>query len=296
MYKRVWIIVIVAGVFGAGFMISRYQDTNDLDPLPSAQDTPRQIIEARYFDPQLFYESLNYIAPAESIEVAGGIVPHHLLAGRLISDFFQRVSNTHYETIIILGPNHKNAGTSPVIVSDSFWQTPLGLISPQSHAIEQIGTLPFVAYDDAIMQAEHAVTGIFPYVVHFMPETKVVPVIISASLAESEREMLESTLREIIDTEKTLLVAAVDFSHYLSSDMADQKDAETTESLIAFDADTFLTYTNDHVDAPQVMAMLINIMEAQGKHSLRIIENTNSARMTGVDAPDVTSYFEVIYF
>ena len=51
---------------------------------------------------------------SREVNIAGGVVPHHLLAKEIIEDFFEFIAGQeqHPETIILLSPDHFNCSAT----------------------------------------------------------------------------------------------------------------------------------------------------------------------------------------
>src|SRR3990170_2894393 len=96
----------------------------------SSDEKPRDIHQIKFFDERLFYKSLAKIntGAKSDKEIKGGIVPHHLLATEMISEFYYYLKNQDIRTVIIIGPNHKETGDFPVLSSLLDWDTPSGRV------------------------------------------------------------------------------------------------------------------------------------------------------------------------
>ena len=78
--------------------------------------------------------------PPLAREVAGGIIPHHWLAGNLITGFFAALAAQEQPpgTVILIGPNHTNTGRARALTSDLPWSTPFGLVEPDRQHVETL--------------------------------------------------------------------------------------------------------------------------------------------------------------
>ena len=249
----------------------------------------------RFYDPVLFKKGLiRRDTYRENAHILGGIIPHHLLSSCLIADFFARISPQQPETIILIGPNHHEAGDFRVITSNGGWQTQFGMIFPQKLLVDEIENQNLAGIDDTVLENEHSVSGIMDYIHYYLPETQVVPLILSGKLDFAEITRLADFLKEKI-SEKTILVSSVDFSHYLSVAEADKKDELTIEFMKSHDYESLLRLNNDHFDSPPAIVTQLLTMSMIGAPEFDIISHTNSGIILKNPYTETTSHFEIIF-
>jgi AmmeMemoRadiSam system protein B len=142
-----------------------------------------------------------------------------------------------------------------------------------------------------VLSYEHSVAGVVPAIAVLAPEARVVPLAVRGGLSLSEVRRLAAALARLVDGE-TVLIASVDFSHYLSALEARARDEETLRTLRAFNSSQVLTYGNEHVDAPPVIATLLETARAVGANRFVFRTRADSSLYTGVSSPPVTSYLQ----
>jgi MEMO1 family protein len=98
-----------------------------------------------------------------------------------------------------------------------------------------------------------------------------------------------------LDDGETIFVASVDFSHYLSKDEAEKRDAITLALLEDFNVSTLLTLNNEYMDSPKSVALLFNIMNHNGVSAFRVLRHENSGTRTKNEFSEVTSYFTLVF-
>ncbi len=252
---------------------------------------------ALFFDEATFFEAVRAAESAAGLEgpVAGGIIPHHWLAGHLITGFFRGLAASDApRTIVLIGPNHPNAGGAQALTSDLPWETPFGLVEPDRGRIQALTSTGLVHVEDTILTTEHSVAGIMPAIKYYLPEAQVVPIILSGGMPQTEARRLGETLAGQW-SDGTVFVAAVDFSHYLVQSQAERYDAVTLEALRAFDAATLFTFDNRYLDSPPSIAALMEVMTALGAERFVLLENTNSGAMERDELAPTTSYIVGYY-
>ena len=232
----------------------------------------------------------------ERIEpMSGGIIPHHLLAGHLIDDFFRSLSIQNPTTIILLGPNHDEKGDFKVLTSLINWETDFGVVNPSRELIQKFIKLNFVRVDEEVVTNEHSISGIVPFIKNYLPESKIFPLVLSASMSREEIEFLARNLSDVIDKE-TVVVVAVDFSHGLKVNDAYGNDSETLEMIKEFNYPELLPLGNEYLDSPPAIALLLAIMEERGHIDLEILAHTSSAELYGNTFAETTSYFSIAFY
>jgi hypothetical protein len=239
-------------------------------------------------------ESLDAAFPSQ--EIIGGIIPHDLNHSEYIAHFFRELSKTNPSTILLVGPNHYERGASHVITSRMDWQSPEGIVHvPDPYVTSILSGYP--ATENAeVLQGEHSIGGIMPYIAYFMPDVEVVPVILKVETTEQELLQLEETLTSILP-EDSIVVSAVDFSHYLTAREAEIRDQVTRRALETFDIETIQSFGsafNDYLDSPPSIAFLLSWSKRKNAREIQILYNTNSGILGNDMYSPVTSYFEAV--
>jgi AmmeMemoRadiSam system protein B len=94
----------------------------------------------------------------------------------------------------------------------------------------------------------------------------------------------------------TLLVASVDFSHYLPRDIADAKDVVTRQAIADFDLPAIMRMSPDYVDSPPSLGVLMQTMRLAGAAGPVEEAHTNSGYLLGSTVMETTSYFTFTYW
>jgi len=272
--------------------------------------TPQEVsTQARYAKPQLtcryyrerdFKLSLNQgnniTTLPEGINIKGGITPHHLLAGGMIADFFRLVSESNPDVLIILGPNHSGEGVKLVHTALADWNTPFGVLQADAAIINELIESGMVTEDLELLEKDHSISALIPYVKYFMPDTTIVPLLMTGTDRIETASGLGKKLGQIADERKALIIASVDFSHYLSLKEADKKDEVTKKALLRRDIQQIRAMDNDYMDSPISIITLLYAMEEIGAENQQIIAHDNSARISGSSFDNTTSYFTIVYW
>lgn len=255
-----------------------------------------QIHPLVYYDQASFFQGITTVKPDKNLKqysIIGGIVPHHLLPSFIIADFYSRLSQQHPKTIIIIGPNHQEKGGAKVLTSEMGWNTPFGIVQPDNNIIQELVNNNLAKIDETVLPSDHAVAGSMPFIKYYSPETKVVPILLSNFMSIQEDKILANQLSKYLNRD-TIIVAAVDFSHYQTSIVAAKNNKTTLNYIKNYNFDGINSLDNAYVDSPS--SILVFLMSIKDKNvAADVLYDTNSGEITGNKNASVTSYFSIIY-
>lgn len=230
-------------------------------------------------------------------DIVSGVVPHHLLAEEIIEDFFSYISSRGKpETIVILSPDHFQSGI--LMESNAFITISLEGDDEEFNNLK-VDTLLWgklfkenkMALNNSAVIVEHGVTVLLPYIEKYFPETNILPILIPADITKEQVEQLVKTIDENTFL-NTIVVASVDFSHYLPSWAADFHDAKSIRVLLNFEEENF---KNIEVDCWQALYAARLFAKLQQKEAPYIIAHKNSADFLNLELEETTSYFSVVF-
>lgn len=225
--------------------------------------------------------------------VRGGIVPHHLLAGALIAGFVSLLAEQKPEIIIIVGPNHNNAGAK--IISGLYdWETSEGLVKTERSIVKRLQQAGLVVLADEVLSQEHSVGTLVPFIKYYLPDSKIVPIILHHDVSLREIDTLVQELAPFLN-EKAVILGSVDFSHYLTRREAEAKDMATLKAMRDFNYTALFRMGNDHLDSPASLATVFRAMEMMGEKEFRVLAHTNSGVILQNDFMETTSYFTLLF-
>lgn len=266
-------------------------------PWQQSEDIQQQgIHKVAFYDEELFLKGDNRTQPREdSAKITGGVIPHHLYASFIISDFFKRLSLKPPEVIVLIGPNHYERGDYEVLTSLYSWETAYGNVYPDKRIVEYLIAKKLAKVDEDTLSLEHSVVGIMPYIKFYLPNTRVVPLILSSRFDDALSSKLAQELY-LLAEKNVIFVASVDFSHYLTRQQAHEKDKYTLRVMKNFDYKALYQLNNDYLDSPASIATLFKVMEKLGKSEFEVLYNTNSGELEKNDFIQTTSYFSLAFY
>lgn len=196
-----------------------------------------------------------------SQKILGGIVPHHLLVRDIIADFFVELPKENIDNIIILGPNHQEIGVEKIVFNPKF--------------------------------EDQSITALTPFIKSEYPKSKIIPILLKREISLLECRGLADKLLKMPGN--NLLLASIDFSHYLPSEDAEANDKEILARIRNRDYEGLLKLNSDYVDSNAALVTALMYYEQRSMNNINILSNTNSGRRGNPYAP-TTSYFSIIVY
>ena len=284
------------------FLFIRFRSTDEgavgiADEPSFEQVTFEGLIEPDWSEIDFVYEGISKVENSGndfSGLVAGAIVPHHLLASEMIANVFDILSSRQPGTIILVGPNHYEKGESKVLTSYKGWLTPFGVVEAGDEVLDELMETGMLGIDDDVLTGEHSVFGILPFIEYYLPESKIVPLVLSNTLNINEIEKLAEYLSTLVKDD-IVIVASVDFSHYLKESDASANDMHTMEIISNFDIGRILELGDDHLDSPASIALLLSTMRQTGHENVLLVDHTNSSNILRDEFVETTSYMTMFF-
>ncbi len=235
----------------------------------------------------------------EKKEAALGVVsPHagYVFSGKIAGDLFSRVKLT--ETVIILGPNHTGLGAAFSLMTAGKWQMPLGPVEIDAVLAKKILQESQYLKDDLQAQLyEHSIEVQLPFLQYFLPEVKIVPIIISAAdfqvYAEIGRAIAKTLKKE---KRHCLIVASSDMSHYVPQATAETNDHLAIEAILDLDGEKLLEQINKFnisMCGFGPVVIMLCAAKAQGAKGAKLVKYQTSGEVSG-DYSSVVGYAGII--
>ncbi|MCX8130499.1 MAG: AmmeMemoRadiSam system protein B [Clostridia bacterium] len=255
-------------------------------------------IKCRYYIEKSFKRSISLADKRkfEDFDIKGGIVPHHLLADDLIASFFKTVSRETPELLIILAPNHKNVGDYKVSTCYSSWETPYGLLTADITMAKSLVSEKGAGLNRKILEEEHSISSLIPYIKYYMPDCKVIPILLHGDYSLENSIELGGYISHLVTGKRYLILASVDFSHYLTGEAADKMDDISLEAIKKRDLKQIRQMNNDNMDSPPSIITLLSAMNTLNADRFSLLEHSNSDRISGTKAKETTSYFTMVFY
>lgn len=248
-----------------------------------------------------FYQETNFqqaVLKAENVisidNIHSIIIPHHLLASEFVAKLIKQASARQINKVVIVGPNHNNIGMEAIATVKARWLTPFGNLEPQIDLVDKFLTDFSLIPNYQALVYEHSIGAITPFIKYYLPQAKIIPIIISSYAARENAQELSEWLINNLDNQ-SLIIFSMDFSHYLSLVEAEEKDKLTKQYILNRDIDKILTLNNDYVDSPVGLAASLLIADKLDLET-KIIYQANSADFTIEKPIETTSYLGIIFY
>ena len=225
--------------------------------------------------------------------VCSGVTPHHLLARDVIDNFFKYASeHSNPDTIIILSPDHFEKYVLFGYKFITAKSKKLYGIRIDTNLSSKLSVNNPIAFSDAAIAMDHGVMNLVPFVKKYFPKSEIVPFLIPPMINYSTLNEFTESLNNLT-SKRTLVIASVDFSHYLPETVADLHDVMSIRTLINFDSANF---DKIEVDSWQALYVARYFAKLRGKEHPHIIAHKNAndyAKNTTLYS--TTSYFSVAF-
>ena len=230
-------------------------------------------------------------------DIVSGVVPHHLLAEKIIDKFFKYISSQgKVENIILLSPdhfqsaviNHNHSFITYDHKPDNEFFSGLAfnavLFDALSREIKLTGNRSAITYD-------HGITNLLPFIKKYLPETKILPILIPKETTQIQIEELVEAIDKNTSL-STVIIASVDFSHYLPQNAADFHDKKSMRVLLNFEQDKF---KNIEVDCWQALYAIRYFAKLRDREIPLIIDHKCANDFLDLESEETTSYFSLVY-
>ena len=288
MYQtRSWqtIILLITGlVFGWLYLVTYYQSPILIFPF--------QPINWQWF---LDLPGQDAINPG----VQAAILPHDSASHKELTQFYRGLAAVSQPTtVVILSPNHYDAGRADIQATTRAFQTIDGLLYSDTPIINQLRRHGLLGVEGKSFDKEHGVTMQAGYIKRFFPQAKVVPLIFKADTSLQQVDALVERLIQIVSTEARLVLASIDFSHYLPKTQADLNDARTLSQIKAMDLNQLPIVDEEcaFLDSPPALRAIIGYANQLRAIQLAVVRHDNTADILNRPSePSTTSHFYITF-
>ncbi len=213
------------------------------------------------------------------------VLPHHNAVQNIRQDFLKKISVSRLITrkIILIGPDHFSSNQTQINICNQDWNLSTGLFKFRDLHLN-------ISVNNELLKSDHSMFNPLSDLKSYFPQATIYPILLGQKVSFSSLETLISSLKSTCGYD-CLLVASVDFSHYLPATLADAHDYFTLKNLSSFDFDLL---SQIEVDSPQSLYILEKYSYQKKATKFTIYAHTNSAYITG--SPEVESTSHVFAF
>jgi len=252
-------------------------------------------IGEQYSDVSLFLSPIkqNKIVAATST-ITGLIVPHHLLAIDLMAKTFAYAAAGKYQNIVVLSPDHFQAGKTDVSVTERNFSTVFGELKSDVEISRQLKKLPFVSEGDFFYR-EHGLGAQLPFIKYYFPDAKITAITFKPETSPAELDEIVNILKKELPT-NSLVVQSTDFSHYLPVEQAQARDQESINAINKNEAANILKLQQpENLDSVAALYMQTRLQQEFFGSIPQILNHKNSQDYTSDKVTSTTSYITTAY-
>ncbi len=283
-------IVILTTMFGAALVAAPFLMKTESRPIitdPLPPEALQQVMEG-------IYKTQSVDIPDR--DIPGIIVPHHLTASEGIALGIHMLSKKQPQSVLLVSPDHFNKCPTVVCTTPGTFTTMLGDVETDDALIDAIARSTLVTLDGPLFNGEHGIAAVLPFIKHELPDTKIIPIVISDGWFERKEELLK-LLQGIFDQTGIIIVSS-DFSHYLSLKKADEMDEITAEAMFAKDLEGIVALKNpEQSDCPVCLWSFASIAANNDFYNPSVLIHSNSARILNDETvKETTSHFSMAWY
>ncbi len=300
MYKRAKSKIIILGIISCLIFLYFFWFLKPLKLLPLPVNKidnftlPIVAMQDSFYNQEEF---LSAIKKAEAIKpqtnIYAIIVPHHLVGADIIAELIKMASGRPIDTVVVIGPNHRNIGREPLATAPVNWQTPEGNLLSAVKLVKLFLIDNHLQPNQSALEKEHSVGATMPFIKHYWPQAQVLPIVLSSYAGKEEAEKLSDWLKSHL-AKNSLIIFSLDFSHYLTKEEADLKDEKTENLIENFLIDKIYELNNDYVDSPAGLATAL-LLAQKSEYKVSIIRHNNSFDYAITKPAATTSYFGIVF-
>lgn len=236
-------------------------------------------------------------------DLIGFVAPHagYAYSGAVAGHSYKLLKGKEYDTVIILGPNHRAVGFKDVSVwSKRQFKTPLGSIlidEEMAEAIIGYDSKKFVSYPEA-HKMEHSIEVQLPFLQVLLKEFKIVPIVLGDYSSDVCKRLSEAIIKSS-KGKKVLVVASSDFSHDKTYEKAVEMDKYGIDYIRKVDINGLIQANNQgktEMCGYGPVLVLMNYVKELGTKEGVFLEYKNSGDVTGNKNSRIVGYGAVAFF
>ncbi|KOH43384.1 AmmeMemoRadiSam system protein B [Sunxiuqinia dokdonensis] len=219
-------------------------------------------------------------------KLIGGIVPHagYAYSGYEAIHFYDilKQSGQHFDTIVIINPNHTGYGTGWYNTSTySFWETPLGQVEADQQFLEALDIVP----NNKAHSLEHSGEVQLPFLqLYALAPFAVVMITMNRQTVSSAVSLAAKIHQAAVQTKNSVLViASSDFSHYESPQTALNKDQFAIDQILAKNVQKLYDAVQEHQISAcgygPMMALIEYARLSGNKPAMELLRKGNSGEV-----------------
>ncbi len=274
--KRVFVLLAIAFAV-AGIVIINLSISDTASPVYSATNDALDLAIADGLK-----QADKEAGVKADVGIRAVIVPHHLVATKAIALGIKALAQSGAKRVVIISPDHFFQCKKMLCTTDGEFTTFFGDALISQEGADILLSNRNLVDKSNLFRDEHGIYTIVPFVRYYLPNAKVVPIVVSQKTigdANLRAEIL-GTLKKLFVDKDTVIVISSDFSHYLPLADANDMDVKTIKSFCGGKGDEVLGLNNpSQSDCPLCLWIAMHEAVAGGFWNPRLIWHSNSANL-----------------
>ncbi len=202
------------------------------------------------------------------------ILPHHLITATELTKVYRGIAKQFQPKLIVLvGPNHFEEGEANIQTCNCTYSTIKGELKTNTRMLKKTIKSDSIAINNEPFGKEHSIYGHAPFIKNFFPKAEIIPFIVKWKSSDKEVDQLATLIKSFDNKDDILLIASVDFSHYIPHLAADFHDES---SIVAIQNFTQNAIKSIEVDSPASLRLITRFVEQQNLMKATLLRHTNS--------------------
>jgi hypothetical protein len=221
-------------------------------------------------------------------EMYGAVTPHaaYDFCGDILAAGLVPAAALDIETVVIIGPVHREREDTIFLSESAAFRTPLGIVPVDRVLTEEIGSCSNrIIHNDIPHLEEHCLEIQLPFVQVLFPETTIVPILMGAPTVSNYRALagaLDLSLGEGGKGKRTLILATSNLSS-ASGEAESAAHTDLAKKLILAEDPRGLTDRDNlkrmSLCGPACIACLLSLRShAEGRTAVRLLAESSSSK------------------
>ncbi len=229
------------------------------------------------------------VASDSESQISAAVLPHHTLVGTKLMELWTDIAdNSDPSVIVVIGPNHENAGEKQIQTTHGVWTSPFGTVETDDVLVDRLVSLGVASDEPTSFVNEHSIGTHVSYLAELFPDVPIVPIVAKSTAGTDYAQSLVLVLQQILPDD-ALIISSIDFAHYLPQDTTDEMDAETLALMAGRRYEQIDRLKSDNLDSPFALIAYLMWNDKYGFESNLIWQETSHRILNDPNAPG-TSY------
>lgn len=227
------------------------------------------------------------------------LIPHHDITVANQNSYYKALKDIIEPSVIfIISPDHFEHGNKIITMpKDTVFYAPDGELEVDYDLIAKISDdsriSDYVSLQDDVWFEEHGIFGHTPFIKHYFPNTKIIPIVLKMLSEEDEFEYYKRLGKVISDylPQDGFVIASVDCSHYQIPSVTEFHDYVVVNTFMRYEDPRYA-----EIDSPETMTTLFSFLKEQKMENAVIIHQSSTLDFIPDEMTESTSHLYINYY